>query len=41
MACACRISEAIKHLEQHQYGDFVLNTLWHTYDVRRIDASVT
>lgn len=41
MAYACKISEVIKQLQQHQNDNFVLYTLWYTDDVRSIDASVT
>ena len=41
MAYACKISDIIKQLQQHQNDDFVLYTLWYTDDVRSIDASVT
>lgn len=41
MAHACKISDVIRHLQQHQNDDFVLYALWYTDDVRSIDASVT
>lgn len=41
MAHACKISDDIRHPQQHPNDDFVLYTLWYTDDVRSIDASVT
>ena len=41
MTHACKISEVIRQLQQHQNDDFVLYSLWYTDDVRSIDASVT
>lgn len=41
MAFACKISDVIRQLQQHQNDDLVLYSLWYTDDVRSIDASVT
>ena len=41
MTRACKISEAIEYLQQHQRDDFVLCSLWYEDDIRRVDASVT
>jgi hypothetical protein len=41
MTRACKISEVIEHLQQHQNDDFVLCSLWYEDDVRSVDASVT
>lgn len=40
MPHACKISEVIE-LQQHQYDDFVLCSLWYEDDVRNMDSSAT
>lgn len=41
MPHACKISEVIELLQQHQNDDFVLCSLWYEDDVRNVDDSVT
>lgn len=41
MTRACKISEVIAHLQQHQNDDFVLCSQWYEDDVRSVDPSVT
>ncbi|MEA5206329.1 hypothetical protein [Enterobacter mori] len=41
MPHACKISEFIELLQQHQHDDFVLCSLWYEDDVRNVDASAT
>jgi hypothetical protein len=41
MPYACKISEVIERLQQHQHDDFVLCSLWYEDDVRSVDASAT
>ena len=41
MPHACKISEVIELLQQHQHDDFVLCSLWYEDDVRNVDASAT
>lgn len=41
MPHACKISEVIELLQQHQHDDFVLCSVWYEDDVRNVDASVT
>ncbi|MEG0866498.1 MAG: hypothetical protein RSG77_05530 [Hafnia sp.] len=41
MTHACKISEVIERLLQHQHDDFVLCSLWYEDDVRNVDASAT
>ncbi|NLS55434.1 hypothetical protein [Hafnia alvei] len=41
MPHACKISEVIEWLQQHQHDDFVLCSLWYEDDVRSVDASAT
>lgn len=41
MPHACKISEVIELLQQHQNDDFVLCSVWYEDDVRNVDASVT
>lgn len=41
MPHACKISEVIELLQQHQHNDFVLCSIWYEDDVRNVDASAT
>ncbi|EFH2822785.1 hypothetical protein FSG11_022740 [Escherichia coli] len=41
MPHACKISEVIELLQQHQNDDVVLCSLWYEDDVRNVDDSVT
>lgn len=41
MPHACKISEVIELLQQHQHDDFVLCSLWYEDDIRNVDDSVT
>ncbi|EAA7899947.1 TPA: hypothetical protein ACU6JA_001249 [Salmonella enterica] len=41
MPHACKISEVIELLQQHQHDDFVLCSVWYEDDVRNVDDSVT
>lgn len=41
MALACKISELLEHLQQHQNDDFVLCSLWYEDDIRTVDDSST
>lgn len=41
MPHACKISEIIELLQQHQHDDFVLCSLWYEDDVHNVDDSVT
>lgn len=41
MPRACKISEVIELLQQHQSDEFVLCSLWYEDDVRNVDASAT
>ncbi|MEG0102031.1 MAG: hypothetical protein RR750_22095 [Citrobacter sp.] len=41
MPYACKISEVIERLQQHQNDDFVLCSLWYTDDVCSMDTTVT
>jgi hypothetical protein len=41
MPYACKISEVIERLQQHQHDDFVLCSLWYKDDVRNVDNSAT
>ena len=41
MPHACKISEVIERLQQHQHDDFVLCSLWYEDDVRSVDAAAT
>lgn len=41
MTTACRISELIANLQQHQQDDFVLCSLWYEDDVMAVDPSTT
>lgn len=41
MQHACKISEVIELLKQHQNDDFVLCSLWYEDDVHNVDDSVT
>ncbi|EKS6641974.1 hypothetical protein QCD58_000720 [Enterobacter hormaechei] len=41
MPHACKISEVIELLQQHQHDDFVLCSLWYEDDVRNVDVSAT
>lgn len=41
MPHACKISEVIELLKQHQNDDFVLYSLWYEDDVHNVDDSVT
>ncbi|MBL5926078.1 hypothetical protein [Enterobacter asburiae] len=41
MPHACKVSEVIELLLQHQHDDFVLCSLWYEDDVRNVDASAT
>ncbi|WP_432399639.1 hypothetical protein [Pantoea allii] len=41
MPHACKISEVIELLQQHQHDDFVLCSLWYEDDVHNVDGFVT
>ena len=41
MPHACKVSEVIELLQQHQHDDFVLCSVWYEDDVRNVDASAT
>lgn len=41
MPHACKISEVIELLQQHQHDDFVLCSLWYEDDVHNVDDFVT
>ncbi|HEM8564324.1 TPA: hypothetical protein U2Q33_004195 [Citrobacter farmeri] len=41
MPYACKISEIIELLQQHQHDDFVLCSLWYEDDVHNVNDSVT
>ncbi|EFM1466170.1 hypothetical protein LQE48_004038 [Escherichia coli] len=41
MTHACKVSEVIELLQQHQHDDFVLCSVWYEDDVRNVDASAT
>lgn len=41
MPHACKVSEVIELLQQHQHDDFVLCSVWYEDDVRNLDASAT
>ena len=41
MPHACKISEVIELLQQHQHDDVVLCSLWYEDDVRDVDDAVT
>lgn len=37
MPHACKVSEVIELLQQHQHDDFVLCSVWYEDDVRNVD----
>ena len=41
MPHACKISEVIELLQQHQNDDFLLCSVWYEDDVHNVDDSVT